>query len=203
MKRYEFIFHEREYDKIKPESNYICRSLNKIRIDIYLSEMTGLSRSFIQKQVENGFLKVNKNIVKSNYKLRDKDRIELMISDAEEWHFEAEEIPLDILYEDEHIIVLNKPKGMVVHPGSGVAKHTLAGALLFHCKGLSEIGGVTRPGIVHRLDKDTSGVIVAAKNDRAHLELSRQFHDRTVSKEYIALVHVNPKEDNGIIDMPI
>ena len=174
------------------------------RIDLYLTQKRlDLSRSRIQKLIFSGGVKVNELVVRPSYKVRIGDRIEVTISKPRPLKIEPEKIPLNILYEDRNLIVVNKPRGMVVHPGAGVSSGTLVNALLYHCKDLSGIGGILRPGIVHRLDKDTSGVLVVAKNDFAHLALSRQFKKRRVNKRYIALVKGRVLKEQGKIESPI
>jgi 23S rRNA pseudouridine1911/1915/1917 synthase len=174
------------------------------RLDIYLSRKDlGLSRSWIQKLISSGKIKVNNSVVKPSYKVRVKDRIEITIPKPRPLKIEPEKIPLNILYEDRDLIVVNKPRGMVVHPGAGVSSGTLVNALLYYCKDLSGIGGVLRPGIVHRLDKDTSGVLVVAKNDFTHLALSKQFKERSINKRYIALVKGRVLKEEGKIKASI
>lgn len=174
------------------------------RLDHFLNEeIEDLTRSHLQKLILEGHVLVNDQISKANYKLKIGDEIRIVIPAAEELKVEAEDIPLDILYEDSDLIVINKVQGMVVHPAPGNTSGTLVNALLYHCKDLSGINGVMRPGIVHRLDKDTSGAILVAKNDLAHLSLARQLKDRTVSRTYWALVHNRMQEPGGIIDAPI
>lgn len=141
--------------------------------------------------------------VKPNYKLSAGDVVEMEVPETEETHVEPEPIPLDIVYEDGNVVVVNKPRGMVVHPAPGHRSGTLVNALLHHCRDLSGIGGERRPGIVHRIDKDTSGLIMAAKNDRAHQSLSRQLKDHSVERIYRAVVHGVPVHDSGTIDAPI
>lgn len=171
------------------------------RIDKFLSEnIENKSRSFIQGLIEKELIKVNDNIVKSNYKLRLGDRIIVVVPDAVELQVNAENIELDVLYEDSDVIVVNKPQGMVVHPAAGNYSGTLVNALLYHCKDLSGINGVMRPGIVHRIDKDTSGVLVVAKNDYAHNRLSEQFKDHSMTRVYTALVDGVIKKDEGTIN---
>ena len=160
------------------------------RLDRYLAgEVPQYSRSRIQRLIDEGRVRVPRvKVTKANVQLREGDVIEVSLPDAAPAAPAAEDIPLDILHDDEDVVVVNKPAGMVVHPAAGNPRGTLVNALLHHVKDLSGIGGQLRPGIVHRLDKGTSGVMVVAKNDRAHQELSRQFHDREVEKEYVALV---------------
>lgn len=175
------------------------------RIDVYLAgqEELSLTRSRVQNLIQTGMVQVNERPVKANYKVKKGDKITITIPPPEELIVEAENIPLAIVYEDSDIIVVNKPQGMVVHPANGNYSGTLVNALLAHCQDLSGIGGVTRPGIVHRLDKDTSGLLVVAKNDFAHLHLSQQIKDRLVKKQYLTLVYGNLKVDQGTINAPI
>ncbi|MFL0166780.1 MULTISPECIES: RluA family pseudouridine synthase [Clostridium] len=174
------------------------------RIDKYLAEIfVDKSRSFIQGLIEKDGIKVNNKTPKSNYKLRALDEIEVTFSEPEVLKVEAEEIPINILYEDKDVVVVNKPQGMVVHPAPGNYNGTLVNALLHHCKDLSSINGIIRPGIVHRIDKDTSGVLVVAKNDEAHNKLSEQLKDHSMKREYYALVEGRLKNDKGIIDKPL
>ena len=157
-----------------------------VRLDKYLADHTELSRSRIQTLCEQGAVSVNGKPAKSSLKLREGDTITADIPGDEPLDVKPENIPLDILYEDSDIIVINKPKGMVVHPAAGVYSGTLVNALLYHCTDLSGINGVLRPGIVHRIDKDTTGCIVACKNDQAHREIARQLENKTCHREYIA-----------------
>ncbi|NRY62593.1 RluA family pseudouridine synthase [Clostridium beijerinckii] len=174
------------------------------RIDKYLAEIfVDKSRSFIQGLIEKDGIKVNNKTPKSNYKLRALDEIEVTFSEPEVLKVEAEEISINILYEDKDVVVVNKPQGMVVHPAPGNYNGTLVNALLYHCKDLSSINGIIRPGIVHRIDKDTSGVLVVAKNDEAHNKLSEQLKDHSMKREYYALVEGRLKNDKGIIDKPL
>lgn len=174
------------------------------RIDKYLAEVfNGKSRSYIQGLIEKENIKVNGKSIKSNYKVKENDEILISMPEALELEVEAEDIPLDILYEDNDVIVINKPQGMVVHPAPGNYTKTLVNALLYHCKDLSTINGVIRPGIVHRIDKDTTGVLVVAKNDEAHNFLSKQLQTHSMKREYIALVEGRLKEDTGTINKPI
>ncbi|AGX43690.1 RluA family pseudouridine synthase [Clostridium saccharobutylicum] len=174
------------------------------RIDKYLAQaLEEKSRSFIQGLIEKDSILVNNKIIKSNYKLKPFDRIEVTLPEAELLKVEPENIKLDILYEDKDIIVVNKAQGMVVHPAPGNYNGTLVNALLFHCKDLSSINGVIRPGIVHRIDKDTSGVLVIAKNDDAHNKLSEQLKDHSMKREYYALIEGRLKNDSGRIDKPL
>ncbi|AKA70226.1 RluA family pseudouridine synthase [Clostridium scatologenes] len=174
------------------------------RLDLFLSErMEDKSRSYIQGLIEKSQVKVNGILKKSNYKLKIKDKVLLTIPDPVGLDIEPEDIPLDIVYEDSDVIVVNKPQGMVVHPASGIYTGTLVNALLNHCSDLSGINGITRPGIVHRIDKDTSGILVVAKNDKSHNKLAEQLKDHSMTRAYTALVEGILKEDDGIIDKPL
>ena len=174
------------------------------RIDAFIAEATEMSRSGAAKLIEKGDITVNGTPVSKKYAVKYGDLIEITPQETEEYDAVAENIPLDIVYEDTDIIVINKPKGMVVHPAPGNYTGTLVNALLYHCKGsLSGIGGVMRPGIVHRIDKDTTGLIVVAKNDAAHTSLSEQLEYHGVEREYHALVRGGFKCDTGTIDAPI
>ncbi len=178
---------------------------NSARIDAWLAgKLEEYSRSYIQKLCQDGHITVDGVGVKSNYKLKAGERVTALIPEAEVLQVKAEEIPLDIVYEDEHIIVINKPKGMVVHPAAGNYTGTLVNALMKHCGGsLSDINGIIRPGIVHRIDKDTSGLLVVAKNNRAHEFLSKKLKTHDIKREYIALVEGIIYENTGKIDAPI
>ncbi|WP_032121701.1 RluA family pseudouridine synthase [Clostridium amazonitimonense] len=184
------------------ENIFIVEKENEgIRIDKYLFDiLEDKSRSYIQRLVEEEKVLVKGKSIKSNYKVKEGDTIKVIIQDPVELCIKAEEIPLDILYEDSDVIVINKKQGMVVHPATGVYTGTLVNALLSHCKDLSGINGVVRPGIVHRIDKDTSGVLVIAKNDNSHKALAEQFKVHSIKREYYALVEGIVKKDNGIID---
>lgn len=174
------------------------------RIDAYVSDNTELTRSAAAKLLEGGDITVNGREVAKNYKLRAGDTVEIELPEPVSDKAEPEEIPLDVVYEDEDIIVVNKPSGMVVHPAAGNPCGTLVNALLFHCKGsLSGIGGVVRPGIVHRIDKDTSGLLVVAKNDETHNSLAAQLKTHAVSRVYYAIVIGSFSEDSGTVDAPI
>ena len=171
------------------------------RIDKFLDgRIESLSRSYIQKLIKEKKILVNQLPVKANYKLTTGDTIILQIPDPEPLDIQPENIPLDIIYEDEDVVVVNKARGMVVHPAAGNLNGTLVNALLYHCKNLSGINGVIRPGIVHRLDKDTSGIMICAKNDAAHLSLSQQIQAKTAQRTYLAVVRGNIKTDSGVIE---
>lgn len=183
----------------------IIAEMENVRLDAYIAQKCGtLSRTMIQKLIEDGEVLVNGQEKKISYKTKQGDVIEIHIPEAKEINLKAQNIPLDVVYEDNDIIVVNKPKGMVVHPANGNPDGTLVNAVMALCKGsLSGIGGEIRPGIVHRLDKDTSGLIIVAKNDTAHINLSKQIKDRQVKKIYIALVRGNVGENEATINMPI
>lgn len=175
------------------------------RIDKYLSEqLEDMTRSHIQKLIKENMVRVNGMAVKSNFKLSDSDQIEVEIPELKEPDILPENIPLDILYEDQDILVVNKPKGMVVHPAPGHYTGTLVNAIMYHCKdNLSGINGVMRPGIVHRIDMDTTGSLLICKNDRAHQALAEQLKEHSITRKYHAIVHGRLKEDEGTIDKPI
>ncbi|CUO98224.1 pseudouridine synthase%2C RluA family [Clostridium baratii] len=174
------------------------------RIDKFLSEkFEGKSRSYIQGLIEEESILVNNKKVKSNYKLKENDEIKVFMKEPKELEVEAENIPIDIIYEDSDVIVVNKAKGMVVHPAPGNYNGTLVNALLYHCTDLSSINGVIRPGIVHRIDKDTTGILVIAKNDEAHNKLSDQLKEHSMKREYYALVEGRIKANSGTIDKPL
>ena len=173
------------------------------RIDQYLANHLPLSRTSIQRLIKEKFVRVNKKEIKANYKLHPEDEVEVCIPGPSPVPLMPEPIPLDILYEDEHLLLVNKPYGLVVHPAPGHDRGTLVNALLYHCKDLKGIGGRERPGLVHRLDKDTSGVLVVAKSDPVHRHLSKQFKLHTVHRVYMALIQGVMKKGSGIIDLPI
>lgn len=176
-----------------------------IRIDKYLTEnLEGFTRSAVAKLIDDGNVTVNNKAVSKNYKLKENDNINVFVPDAIPLEAEAENIPLDIVYEDDDLLVVNKPKDMVVHPAAGNYTGTLVNALLYHCKeSLSGINGVIRPGIVHRIDKDTSGLLIVAKNDMAHLDLAQQIKEHSFHRAYEAVVYGNIKEENGTVHQPV
>ena len=175
------------------------------RIDVFLAEnMEDLSRSGVQKLIDEGMITLNGGKTKANYKLREKDVIDVPGPEVKEVEILPEDIPLDILYEDEDVIVVNKPQGMVVHPAPGHTSGTLVNALMFHCgDDLSGINGEKRPGIVHRIDKDTSGVLMIAKNDMAHQSLAAQLAEHSITRKYNAVVYNGFNEDEGTVNEPI
>ena len=175
------------------------------RIDKFLSDMlSSYSRSRIQKLINDGLVLVNNKNIKSNHKLNSGDFLVIQIPFPEEYEILPENIPLDIVYEDEDVILINKPKGMVVHPAAGHYTGTLVNALMYHCKdNLSGINGVLRPGIVHRIDMDTTGIIIACKNDMAHISLSEQLKEHSITRYYYAICHNSFSETEGKVDAPI
>ena len=175
------------------------------RVDKFLSEQfPDLSRSYIQKLIKDGHVTANGKIVKANYKLNALDTLALDKPELQEPDIVPENIPIDILYEDEDILIVNKPKGMVVHPAPGHYSHTLVNAVLYHCgENLSGINGVIRPGIVHRIDMNTTGSLLICKNDKAHQILAEQLKEHSITRKYHAIVHGNLKEDTGTVNAPI
>jgi 23S rRNA pseudouridine1911/1915/1917 synthase len=176
-----------------------------IRIDRYLSDQCSqVSRSYLQKLLKEEAVLVNQKPVKSNYKVGSLDKIQLFIPEAVELEIEAEDMPLDIIYEDRDIILINKPKGMVVHPAAGHYNGTLVNGLMAHCKeDLSGINGVMRPGIVHRIDMDTTGALIVCKNDVAHNSIAEQLKEHSITRKYFAVVHGVLKQDEGTVSAPI
>ncbi len=187
----------------EPEILFFVAEKNGERLDVFTAQVTGETRSFAQRMIENGDVLVNSKVGKSNIKLKTGDEIRITIQPPQEVELKAENIPIDIVYEDEDIIVVNKEKGMVVHIAPGHESGTLVNALMYHVKDLSGIGGELRPGIVHRIDKLTSGLIVVAKNDNAHRSLSEQIKEHSARRSYIAIVDGNIKNDSGTVDAPI
>lgn len=184
----------------------IDKETQSTRIDSVLSLLLSeTSRSFIQKLIEGGNLTVNGQLCTSKkYKVSEGDTVDIIVPEPEELVIEAENIPLDIVYEDDDVLVVNKPRGMVVHPAAGNYNGTLVNAVMYHCRDrLSSINGVIRPGIVHRIDKDTSGLLMIAKNNRAHESLSRQLAEHAITRKYTALVYNNFSEDEGTVDAPL
>lgn len=188
------------------EFNFFINSENQgERIDKFLSsKLNDISRSYIHKLIEDSNIMVNQNSVNKKYKLSENDMINVKIPKPQELEVVAENIPLDIVYEDNDLLIVNKPKNMVVHPAPGNYSGTLVNALLYHCKNsLSGINGIIRPGIVHRIDKDTSGLLIVAKNDTSHKELAEQIKNHSFTREYEAVVYGNLKEDTGTINANI
>ena len=175
------------------------------RLDKFLNFMLeDISRTYIQKLLKEQLVFVNDKVEKANYQIREHDLISIQVPAAIEPNINPENIPLDVLYEDEDVIVVNKPKGMVVHPAPGHYSETLVNALMYHCRGqLSGINGVMRPGIVHRIDKDTTGSIIACKNDFSHNAIAEQLKEHQINRKYLAIVHGHLKEQEGTINAPI
>ena len=183
----------------------IDEEYDEIRIDkVLASYLSDLSRTYIQKLIDNGNVTLSGKTLKANFKVSSGQEIEILLSEPETLKVEPENIPLDILYEDSDVIVVNKPKNMVVHPAAGHYSGTLVNALLYHCKdSLSGINGIMRPGIVHRIDKDTTGALVVCKNDIAHQFLAAQLKEHSITRKYEAIVYHSFKEDEGRVDAPI
>lgn len=176
------------------------------RLDKFVTDSmddTAVSRTQVQEWIKAGAVEVDGKAAKANYKVTESNRVVLHIPELENAAIEPEAIPLEVIYEDSDLIVINKPRGMVVHPAPGHTSGTLVNALMHHCNDLSGINGMIRPGIVHRIDKDTTGLLMAAKNDLAHISLAEQLKEHTVMRKYIALVHGNLPHDQGTIDAPI
>ncbi len=176
-----------------------------VRIDKFLSEACeGLSRSYLQKLLKSELVEVDKRTVKNSYKLSAGERIEFEVPEAVEPEIQAEDIPLDIIYEDSDVILVNKPKGMVVHPAAGHYSQTLVNGLMYHCRdGLSGINGVLRPGIVHRIDMDTTGILIVCKNDFAHNAIADQLKVHSITRKYFAIVHGVIQENEGTVNAPV
>jgi len=177
--------------------------VNDIRLDKFLSENTDYSRSLIAKMIDNELILVNNMLAKVSYKVKENDEIEILGDLNVEQNIEPVKMNLDIIFEDEHLMVINKPSGLVVHPGSGNYDNTLVNGLLYYTKNLSDINSNIRPGIVHRLDKDTSGLMIVAKTNKAHELLAEGFKNKTIKREYIALIDGVFKHNKAIIDAPI
>jgi len=175
-----------------------------LRIDKYLMEKTGLSRNHFQKLIDTDKVLVNGKVCsKASYMVKENDVIEILADEVLETDIVPEDIPLDIVYEDEYLLVVNKPSGMVVHPANGNYSHTLVNVLMYHCNKLSQVNGNVRPGIVHRIDADTSGLLVVAKNDMVHNDLAKQISEKSVVRKYVCLVQGVILEDRATIDAPI
>ncbi|TWS94267.1 RluA family pseudouridine synthase [Streptococcus sp. sy018] len=173
------------------------------RLDKVLADLTSLSRSQANEAIKDGMVLVNHQVKKAKYAVQLGDCITYQLPEEKEVAYVAENLPLDIIYEDNHVAVVNKPQGMVVHPSAGHVSGTLVNALLYHIKDLSTINGVVRPGIVHRIDKDTSGLLMIAKNDQAHQALANELKEKKSHRQYLALVHGNLPNDRGVIEAPI
>ncbi len=195
-----------EYNKDGIEENELAETEKATtedvgkRADVFLAEKLNLSRANVQKMMEAELITAGSKVVKANHKVKDEELFVIRYQEAVPLEVVAENIPIDILYEDQDVIVVNKARGMVVHPAAGNYTGTLVNALLYHCKNLSGINGVIRPGIVHRLDKDTSGVMIVAKNDNAHVSLSEQIQTKSAKRTYLVVVRGNVKQDSGRIE---
>lgn len=184
--------------------NYIYDDGQSRRLDVFLAENIDITRSYAANVIEDGNVLVNGKKAAKNTKLKFNDKIDVTIPDPQEYTVEPENIPLDIVYEDEHLLVVNKPKDMVVHPAAGNYSGTLVNAIMYHCgDSLSGINGVMRPGILHRIDKNTSGLLLIAKNDNAHNFLAEQIKEHSLTREYEAVVYGNLKNDTGTVNAPI
>lgn len=184
-------------------TNLIITESNGIRVDSYLIEELGISRSKIQKLIKSGGIKVNGNEVKSSYTLKDGDEVMIDEIIPEDMTINPEKMDLDIVYEDDDVIIVNKANGVVVHPGVGNKNNTLVNGLMYHVKNLSTINGASRPGIVHRIDAYTTGLLMVAKNDHAHEVLAKQLEEKTTKRRYFALVWGVINNDTGTVDAPI
>lgn len=174
-----------------------------LRLDKAVADLTELSRSLANEQIKNGQILVNGQAKKAKYAVKEGDLISYEVPELEEVEYVAEDLPLELVYQDEDVAVVNKPQGMVVHPSAGHTSGTMVNALMYHIKDLSGINGVLRPGIVHRIDKDTSGLLMIAKNDQAHLALADELKDKKSLRKYWAIVHGNLPNDRGVIEAPI
>ena len=182
----------------------IISEISGVRLDKFLSDQIGKTRSFVQSMLSDSLVKVNGKHEKASYSVKCGDEIEYILPEVKVLDAKPQDIPIDVVYEDEHIIVVNKEAGMVVHPAPGNPDNTLVNAVMKHCEGkLSGINSVIRPGIVHRIDKDTSGLLVIAKSDEAHLNLSEQFKIHSITREYTAIVNGHFKENAGTVNAPI
>ncbi|WP_312699638.1 RluA family pseudouridine synthase [Sedimentibacter sp.] len=194
-----------EYDEIDIDDEIcIVSDAENERIDAYIArQLEEMSRSSVQKLIADGMITVNNKSIKANYKLKKNDEINIIIPEPEPLDIAAEDIPIDIVYEDDDLAVINKPQGMVVHPAPGHHTGTLVNSLMYHLKNLSSINGVMRPGIVHRLDKNTSGMMLVAKNDKSHNFLAKCLKEHSINRIYYALVEGNIKDDEGVVDAPL
>ena len=184
--------------------NYIYDDGQSRRLDVFLAENIDVTRSHAATIIEDGNVLVNDKVAAKNTKLKSGDRIDVTVPDPQEYTVEPENIPIDIVYEDDHLLVVNKPKDMVVHPAAGNYSGTLVNAIMYHCgDSLSGINGVMRPGILHRIDKNTSGLLLIAKNDNAHNFLAEQIKEHSLTREYEAVIYGNLKTDTGTVNAPI
>lgn len=186
------------------KKEFVFKDDTAVRLDVFASQSAGISRSRVAKLIDDGLVSLNGKTVLKSVKLKNGDTVSIELPEAKPYKALAQDIPLDIVYEDDDLLVVNKPKGMVVHPAAGNYQNTLVNAVLYHCGDtLSGIGGVMRPGILHRIDKNTSGLLLVAKNDEAHIFLSNQIKEHTLTREYEAVVYGRIKEDEGTVNAPI
>ncbi|MBR2614297.1 MAG: RluA family pseudouridine synthase [Clostridia bacterium] len=181
----------------------VKEQFNKYRLDVFLAENTDMTRSFIQKIIKEDLVFLNGKLANKKSVVKTFDEIEYQLPEVKTLDLEPKDIPIDIVYQDDDLAVINKPQGLTVHAGNGTKGHTLVNALLFKLDKLSGINGVVRPGIVHRIDKNTSGLLVVAKNDKAHLSLAKQIEEKSAKRTYVALLEGVLKEDNGVIETEI
>lgn len=196
---------EKEGEKIVENYLFIIQENQEMRLDKYLAEQfPEQTRSYLQKLIKDGEILVNGKSVKTGYQLSFGEEVSVHIPEPKELNVEAQKMDLDIVYEDDDVILINKPKGMVVHPAPGHTTETLVNGLLYHCKdNLSGINGVARPGIVHRIDRDTTGILIVCKNDMSHNSIAAQLKEHSITRKYRALVHGNLKQDQGTVEGPI
>ncbi len=199
------IIESEDIDDIEDDNEIIIISdTENERIDVYISSQQGdISRNSVQKLIADGSIRVNDKNVKANYKVKLNDCIRIVLPEPEVLDIAAEDIPIEIVYEDDDLAVINKPQGMVVHPAPGHYSGTLVNGLMYHLKNLSSINGILRPGIVHRLDMNTSGLMLVAKNDKSHNFLAKCLKEHSINRIYFALVEGNIKDDSGVIDAPL
>lgn len=201
------IIESEDIDDFEDDNNneiIIISDTENERIDVYVSsQQEDISRNSVQKLIADGSIRVNDKNIKANYKVKLNDRIRITLPEPEVLDIDAEEIPIEIVYEDDDLAVINKPQGMVVHPAPGHYSGTLVNGLMYHLKNLSSINGILRPGIVHRLDMNTSGLMLVAKNDKSHNFLAKCLKEHSINRIYFALVEGNIKDDSGVIDAPL
>ncbi len=200
----EFDIYEEDSEDYDENEINIVSDVENERIDVYISgQLEGMSRNSVQKLIADGKISVNNKNIKANYKLKKNDEINIIIPEPEPLDIVAEDIPIEIVYEDDDLAVINKPQGMVVHPAPGHYTGTLVNGLMYNLKNLSSINGIMRPGIVHRLDKNTSGLMLIAKNDKSHNFLAKALKEHSINRIYYALVEGNIKDDEGVVDAPL
>ncbi len=200
----EFDIYEEDSEDYDENEINIVSDVENERIDVYISgQLEEMSRNSVQKLIADGMITVNNKNIKANYKLKKNDEINIIIPEPEPLDIVAEDIPIEIVYEDDDLAVINKPQGMVVHPAPGHYTGTLVNGLMYNLKNLSSINGIMRPGIVHRLDKNTSGLMLIAKNDKSHNFLAKALKEHSINRIYYALVEGNIKDDEGVVDAPL